>query len=566
MSWRKQVLKKLRADAVRFEQEKVTEIDFRTYREFMTTGEREAYEKQYFYRRKRATTFGLMLYEFPDDKHVASLLENEIWQICNEFTWCLPAHMDQNREEQNYQKYQQMKHLAYTVDLFAAETAFMLAEMITMFKGKLDPFIEEKVAIEVDRRVFTPFKQETFHWERATHNWASVCGGSIGAAAIYLIENKEERRTILTRVNQTMNSYLSGFYQDGGCTEGYLYWQYGFGFFCYYADLLKKAEQINLFLDPKVKQIALFQEKIFLSGNHIVNFSDAPAQAAPQIGFTHYLHQQFLEVHLPDEDLAQTNIVDHCGRWAPAIRELQWYDASLKGSDWPEQNYYLKESAIFLSRNKKSCFAVKAGHNQEPHNHNDVGQLILYGKNQLFLRDLGAGQYNKDYFNHNRYQFICNSAEGHSVPVIDGIYQQEGEEYRGEFLKVEQADATDRVLIELSQAYPNDMRLLRELNWMHTEQSELQFIDTYQFTDSPESLVESFILADLPYKWYEDKCILVGDEVSMEIHYDSDFWQPAMERKYFINHSGEKEWFIHMLLTCKSIQPVIEAEFRFKLI
>ncbi|UOQ48423.1 heparinase II/III-family protein [Gracilibacillus caseinilyticus] len=565
MTWRNRVIEKLRADAAQLEQEKVTEIDFRTYREFMTNGEREAYEQQYFYRRKRVTTFGLMLYVCPHDMHYVSLLENEIWQICNEFTWCLPAHLDPDREEQSYTMYLQTNHLAYTVDLFAAETAFMLAEMVTMYKERLDPFLIDKVAIEVDRRVFTPFKQQTFHWERAAHNWASVCGGSIGAAAIYLIADEEERNSILTRVNETMKYYLSGFQEDGGCTEGYLYWQYGFGFFCYYADLLKKVEPVNLFHDPKVKQIALFQEKIFLSDNHIVNFSDAPPHAAPMIGFTHYLHQQFPEVHLPNKYLARTEIVDHCGRWAPAIRELQWYDDRLQGSDWPKQNYYLKESAIFLSRKKEGSFAVKAGHNEEPHNHNDVGQFILYGKNQVFLRDLGAGQYNKDYFNHNRYQFICNSAEGHSVPVIDGTCQQAGKEYRGHFVEVEQKYDIDRLLMDMSQAYPADVRLLRELKWMHTDQPVLQVMDTFQFNQAPDSLVESFVVADLPYKCKEDMIVLMGEEVNLEILYDRESWEPAIERKDFINHSGEKEYFLHIVFNCNLLQPMIQADITFRI-
>ncbi|WP_163578865.1 heparinase II/III domain-containing protein [Gracilibacillus saliphilus] len=554
----------LEKDAEHFLHTPADNISFNTYRQFMRNGDRQMYETQYFLRRKRLTTFGLLHYLYPETKTYTDALENEIWQVCNEFTWCLPAHLDRQFEEQDYQTYRQTAQLQYSVDLFAAETAFTLAELIDLYGEQLDDFLVEKIKIEIDRRVFTPFLERSFHWEKATHNWASVCGGSIGAAALYILNGDRRQNQIIKRVIQTMEYYLAGFEDDGACTEGYGYWQYGFGYFVYFADLLERFRDINLFDRPKVKAIASFQQKIFLDDNHVVNFSDAEPTAAPMLGFSHYLHKKFAEVHVPNESVALTNVVDHCGRWAPAIRELSWYDPILKGGEWPQGNYLMEQAAIFLSRIDQHAFAVKAGHNDEPHNHNDIGHFILYGHGHVFLRDLGSGEYHKDYFSDERYQFICNSAAGHSVPVINGVYQQEGAQFYGEITQISESSGKDELALDLSDAYSEQLQFIRKFNWDKSDRPKLIVIDEFALETEPSSLVESFIAADLPFEQQEDRIYLKGDQATLEITFDKDKVRSSVERKSFRNHQGKREYYLHILCEVISLDKDITLRFEFK--
>ena len=68
----------------------------------------------------------------------------------------------------------------------------------------------------------------------------------------------------------------------------------------------------------------------------------------------------------------------------------------------------------------------------EPHNHNDVGSFLYYIGDEEIISDLGAGEYTKKYFGPERYEILCNSSRGHSVPVIEGKYQCAGREYGAE--------------------------------------------------------------------------------------------------------------------------------------
>ncbi|ENH96416.1 hypothetical protein J416_10791 [Gracilibacillus halophilus YIM-C55.5] len=562
-SWFDQVTEKLRIDGKRCAKELYPTLSFDAFRQYQKTGDRKRYEYLYFKRRKRLTTFGLLFYLYPENKRYLHELENAIWYVCNEFTWCLPAHLDPTLEGQSYQDFKQTGNVQYTVDLFACETAFTLAEMITLFEEQLDSFLVEKAKIEVERRVFIPFQNRTQWWETATHNWAAVCGCSIGAAALYLITDRQEKKAMIQRVLQTMEYYLSGFEEDGACVEGYHYWQYGFGYYIYFADLLKRFNDVDLLTNEKIKAIAMLQQRLFLDGTYVVNYSDAEAIAYPRMGFTHYLHHRFSDVHIPTIDFGTKEIVDHCGRWAPAIRELWWFDPSLKGKDWVDEEYVFAYAGIFLSRIDHTAFSVKAGHNYEPHNHNDIGHFILYAHGTVFFRDLGSGQYHQNYFNDHRYQYICNSAEGHSVPIVNGKYQQAGSQFRGAMKEVDQHEERSRITIDLSAAYADHtlIHCSRTFTWHKTDQKKLMVEDRFDFTECPSSVVESFIADDLPFQEYEDKLVLFGKEGHLHLLFDRERVQPSVHRRSFMNHQGKQDYFLHICFVALILTKHVKLSF-----
>src|SRR5690606_32166132 len=145
---------------------------------FKKTGSRQQYEQLYFARRKRLTALALMVIIQPCEERYVKGLQNIIEAICEEFTWCLPAHYDDAR----------------SIDLFAAETAFTLAELSELIGERLPESLRQRMRQEVLHRVLEPFlAEESIWWEKAEHNWASVCAGSIGAAAIYYLKDEQEK-------------------------------------------------------------------------------------------------------------------------------------------------------------------------------------------------------------------------------------------------------------------------------------------------------------------------------------------------------------------------------------
>jgi hypothetical protein len=543
-------LNEIRDEGDRLIKESDPELPFSLFKIFGETGSRLEFEKVYFEKRRRLTTFAIMVLLEPEKDEYLTALENTIWSLCNEYSWCLPAHLQNSPEtsvDVHYSLINPVKK-EYSIDLFAAETAFALGEIVKLTEDSLNPQICKRIYEEIYNRIFFPFKEKTFGWEKQTHNWAAVCAGSIGCAALHLLDNQDELAIILERVMDAMDSYLKGFQEDGVCLEGYGYWQYGFGYYVYFADLLKKRTEgrLNLFESEKVHQIALFQQRTFLNRNLVVNFSDTLPTASVFLGLSHYLSKIYRDFEIPETDLRSHYSDDHCSRWAPAIRNLLWFDEDSVPLPWKNGTHFSQDSEWFLSRHHTEsgsfAFAAKGGHNDEPHNHNDIGHFILQGNSEVFFKDLGSGLYSKDYFNENRYSCFCNGSQGHSVPIIDHQFQTPGSAKYANILHVSIGEDVDIYEMDIANAYEvkSLQGVKRRFTWVKTNLPKLVLEDTYSFAERPRSIVERFITPVLLITKTDDGVILEGKN-KVRISYDTRKLKLETSMIPFINHFGKSE-------------------------
>ncbi|PLS05597.1 heparinase II/III family protein [Neobacillus cucumis] len=540
----------IRDEAIHLLPEKDQILTYSLFRIFSEKGSRLEYEKAYFHKRKRLNTFAIMVLLEPEKVEYLNALENTIWSVCNEYSWCLPAHLLNSPETSTQISYSLGKPIVqgYTIDLFAAETAFTLAEILKLTEDYLSPLICKRIYEEVYKRIFHPFLKKQFGWETQTHNWAAVCAGSIGSAALHLINDNSELSMILERILPAMDSYLKGFNEDGICLEGYGYWQYGFGYYVYFADLLKKrtAGQLNLFHSEKVHQIALFQQRCFMNRNLVVNFSDAPPTASVYLGLSHYLSKIYCDVEIPDQALRARYSDDHCSRWAPAIRNLLWFDETASAKPWKSGTFFSKDSAWFISRHQSPLgsfsFAAKGGHNDEPHNHNDIGHFILQGNGEVFLKDLGAGLYSKDYFNDKRYSYLCNGSQGHSVPIINNQFQKEGPKRYAMIRDASLGKDVETLELDIEHAYEIEslQKLSRKFTWLKRNQPSLILEDYYSFIEQPDSIVERLIVPALSIT-KDDKGVILEGQEKLRIFYDKTKLWLVVRILEFENHFGETE-------------------------
>ncbi|KAI7250671.1 hypothetical protein KC345_g11638, partial [Hortaea werneckii] len=416
----------------------------------------------------------------PDNAVVLEKLLDTLWAICGEYTWCLPAHLPADHDAAKISQY---------IDLFSSETGFTLSEISLLLGDRLPPLLRSRIRHEVERRLFRPFLENgPYHWETARHNWAAVCAGSIGGAALLLVNDTARLTDILLKTENSMNYYLEGFGEDGACQEGLGYWNYGFGYFTYYSALLRARSdgRLDWFKQDKAAQIARFQQKCFIDGSYVANFSDSVPQVHVHMGLSHYLAEACTDVERPPSALRAPYTEDHCSRFAPALRNLIWTRAGKEEEAWEASSCYLPDAAWMLSRHLSPAgsfgFAAKGGHNDEPHNHNDLGHFILSGWGEVYATDLGSGEYTADYFGAGRYRYDCNGSQGHSVPIIDGRYQEAGRGFSSTVLYASAAAEKDELTLEMTQAYTVTglQSLVRSLVWHKEERPRLELTDTYR--------------------------------------------------------------------------------------
>lgn len=545
---RADLVRELAEEAERLGREPIPELTKELYDLYELTGNRIVYEGVYFKRRRHLTTFGLLAMMFPERADYARSLEAIVEAVLQEKTWCLPAHMRGESMERG-------------IDLFAAETGFALAELLTLAGAALSEPLRERMRAEVDLRLFTPYlTMGPYYWETADQNWAAVCAGSIGSAAL-LLERDGERLAEMTRkAMSSMKCYLSGFGDDGACAEGVGYWNYGFGYYVYYADLLYRRTKggIDLLAGDKVEQIALFQQRSYLFGDRTVCFSDTAQQARAMRGLSTYLAARYASVEKAPQAIFASLKDDHCSRFAHALRDVLWSRSHFQGearAEWGVGSWYFSDVEWLVSRHASTQgrfgFAAKGGHNAEPHNHLDLGQYILAAEGEpTFTADLGRGEYTADYFGEGRYLFACNGAHGHSLPVVGGKSQLAGKQYRALVLEAGASEETDVLGLELAGAYeaPELASLIRRFAFNKGELPELEVRDDFSLREPVEWIEELVISRCEPVEVGPGVICLGGERLDVRLTYDALLLAPTIERHTFSGHDGSEEVYYRIVL------------------
>ena len=258
----------------------LTYTDFKRY---WDTGDRGIYEGKYFSRRLAMDCSALLAMIYPEEEKYLSKLMDVIYVICDEYTWCLPAHQKVLETNNNS-----------VIDLFASETGFALAEIYTMLEDRLEPLIKNRIRAEIERRIITSYKSREPYawWETSGSNWNAVCTGSVACTVMLLYPELFE--SLKPRFDRAIEYYLGGFADDGICIEGCGYWHYGFGFFAVYADMVREftGGRTDLFAREKVRTVSTFIQKMFLSGNASVSFADGGRGLRYHLGLVHYLKNE----------------------------------------------------------------------------------------------------------------------------------------------------------------------------------------------------------------------------------------------------------------------------------
>lgn len=519
---------------------------------FETTGNRLKYEEVYFMRRKFLAVYGLAAYIGKKKEDVDKLGE-VLLEICSEECWALPAHVNR-REDENWR---------VTVDLFASETAQALSEILGLVNPSLPRELRLPDALcyvveqEIERRVFVPFFTSEPNygcWECADHNWNAVCAGSIGSACIYLMQGRQEERLqeCIKRLCHSLTYYLDGFKDDGTCMEGIGYFTYGMTYFVGFAEQLLRYSKgtINLFENEKVKKIAQFQQKMYVQSGKTVSFSDGEQNAKFRMGLTSFLAKKYEGVRIPKETLAAGFESDTCYRFMGLMRDYLWTmeedtkDGVLDMESFEESGAISRHDVLpdaqwsICESAAGTAMAVKGGTNGEPHNHNDIGSFCYLAGDEFLITDLGAGEYTKEYFGAGRYDILCNSSLGHSVPIISGQKQMAGSKYRASEFR---ADGQGKTWVEFAGAYPEGTAnsLTRETRFF-MDTGALTVVDYYDLPKGTNFFTEQLVTQGTVEiqehgAWIRGKdhdCVLQLPEGIRRI------WCQEKEHK---NHEGETE-------------------------
>lgn len=505
----------------------VPQISYSSYLKFFESGIRKDFEEEYFKKRKQLTALALYL-QWSNSQKALDYFKELLWAISNEFSWCLGAHL--HFDDSGF-----IGESNKIIDLFSAETAQTLSEIIIIHKDKLDKMLIKHIKNQIKERVLNPFINEKWEWEEATHNWSAVCAGCIGITAL-ILENGERQDEIIRRVEKSLEYYLSGFSNDGVSLEGIGYWTYGLGYYIYYKSL--KNEDIEDNHIEKILAICNFPQAVQISEEVFVPFSDVPPNMSLPSGLISYLYQKY-KINLPIVSQITSFDFDHCYRWAHISRNLWWTSDEIFNNNLKDGINLFNESQWFTLRDKDVFFAIKGGSNNEPHNHNDLGSFVLAVDGKIILTDLGAGPYTAGYFGKERYTYDNTRSYYHSVPLINGFEQSKTNENCN--FRLEDCDKDNiNLIIDITNAYSKASieSYKRKVKYIY-ENRELIINDTvnslYKLT------VNEGLISYIKPSVIEEGLILWNiKDNEIRLKFDSNNLELKIEEKMVKNHYGNE--------------------------
>jgi len=454
------------------------------FMEYVRNGNRSNYQAVSFGRRTKLAE--LVLGECMEGKgRFLDDIMNGIWTICEETYWGVPAHVGAQKRGSGLPDVTEP-----TVDLFAAETGMLLAWTDYLVGEQLDPIsplIRERIRYEIDHRILSVnLKRDDFWWMgfggRVVNNWNPwICSNWL--TAVLILETDAERRALsIHKILRCLDNFLNPYPRDGGCDEGPGYWDRAGGSLYDCLELLHSTSRgrIDVFDRPLIREIGRYITRVYIRHPYFINFADAAARVHASASLIYRYGKSIGDRNMMGfgaflagkQRLGDDYISGSFGALGRVLSAMFALD-ELLGAE-PEEpltrDFWLPELQVMAVRSREGSteglyVAAKGGHNAESHNHNDVGNFIVYADGYPAIVDVGVETYTAKTFSNRRYEIWTMQSAFHNLPTINGVMQKDGREFRAGEVDYEATEESAAFRLDIAPAYPEEAKVL---SWERT--------------------------------------------------------------------------------------------------
>ena len=460
------------------------------FAEFRTNGNRTRYEQATFAKRRQLAA--LVMAEVAEGKgRFMGDIVDGLTSTMEETWWGIPAHYGPKV----------MKEDDQTVDLFNAETASLVAWTRRALKQQIDsfsPLLTERIDREIERRILKPALNTDYWWKRAGMNWNPwICSNWL--ACVQFCEHDSLRREkALEQISQAMMCFFNAYPDDGGCDEGPTYWDRAAAslFDCLFLlegrgekgevrDYLTAANQGSSTsltthlspISPKLKSMASYCYSTYIADGYCLSFADSHGNRLvqqPNVMYPFALYigdatmQRFAAYVAKEKGFWEDAkmMYNDSGNYPTLGRELVLLSCLDKfGNEKAEEpklaDTWLQRLQIMTARRNDTFVGMKGGHNDESHNHNDVGSFVVYDGGTPVLVDPGVGEYTSKTFSKRRYEIWTMQSAYHNLPQINGNDQMAGKKFAAKDVTYKKG----QLKMDIAGAYPDSANVKR---WTRT--------------------------------------------------------------------------------------------------
>lgn len=461
------------------------------YLAFERTGNRTAMEKPF--NDNIYAIVGLLMAELAEGKgRFLDQLINGVFDACEMTSWALAAH------HFNHPAPHSLPLFDYPlIDLVSGDLGGVLAWTYYFMHESFDrvnPEISRRLRHELQVRILDAYmNDDTLWWAarnykgRLLNNWNPWCNSNVLMCFMLLENNREALAKGVYMTMESVDKFLNYIKADGACEEGPSYWGHAAGKALDYLELLSgiTGGKVNIFREPMIRNMGEYILRSYVGNDWVVNFADASAKNS---GNAHLIYRfgreagsdelKSFAAAMRKPDAAPSNGRDIYRTFASLAIDKELREEvpahELRAFTWyPETEFcYLSKGNLF--------FAAKGGHNDESHNHNDVGSCAVWLNRTPMLIDAGVGTYTKKTFSGERYTIWSMQSNYHNLPLINGVAQRYGKKYKS-------ADAKawkEGFSVDIAHAYPKEAKVERWVRSYGVKKGQVRIKDSFKLEEA----------------------------------------------------------------------------------
>lgn len=449
-------------------------IPITVFMEYSRNGNRSNFEMMNF--KKRHALNALILGEaIEHEGRFMDAILNGIYSICEETAWQLPAHNSYVRDTPALNLPDVTDPV---VDLFAAETGALLATCSYLLNSEFDaisPAINLMIKKLLNERIYVPYINRHFWWmgngDEPMCNWTVWCTQNVLLSVFLNPDTTPElRNAVFQKSCYSLDCFLKDYGEDGCCDEGAHYYRHSALCLFNCMDIINRISDgffDSTFKENKIKNIATYIFKVNISGKYYFNYADCSA-VLDRTGAREFLFAKAIEneemMRFSAKDFKESAGEKNEGELNLyyllqelfCAEEMLNFDTNLpvKHSD-----FYYDSVGLFIAHDSHFALAVKAGDNDDNHNHNDTGSVILYKDGEPMLIDVGVETYTKKTFSPERYDIWTMQSAYHNLPTINGVMQHAGASYKATDVDYFLSDNISDIKMDIASAYPKEAKV-----------------------------------------------------------------------------------------------------------
>ena len=218
------------------------------------------------------------------------------------------------------------------------------------------------------------------------------------------------------------------------------------------------------------------------------------------------------------------------GNWPTLSRELMLLSMlpqlrKTRAAQPHTTDAWLANSQIMVAATDRWLVAAKGGHNNESHNHNDVGSFVVYSNGAPVLIDLGRDTYTSQTFSSRRFELMNNRSLYHNVPLINGCEQHDGREYKALGAEHTANDTASILTLDIAKAYPKEAQAER---WkrsivMNRKRDRVEVTEDFRIVKSADRPTEITLMCYGEPRMLQPGRVALADGPSFAFDYYSSY-------------------------------------------